>query len=314
VPTTIAIQNAASFKQNNAMSKPKYIVAFDFDYCLMKDHWWITYKNTAIDGIPDAKLLDFGHATINTLLTNLVSNPDVIVAIASFGRKDIINKVLRTANIIDKDKIFITTPGDFRQPYGTQKVISEGVDLGDKNPQLKFIADTFFGITTPEKMIETMNKIIFFDDSQKNITNANHIGVNAHRAKPFEIKDESLIFKHIGTHVIPSTAPIQEDEGFYDWFHGIITRTNAEVLLSNAKEGDFLVRVVDSHNGYALSVNIQGVVRHFKINHNIETETETETYSVGDRLVFNSLNDIVVHFKGNPITDGVKLINPFPKD
>ena len=46
--------------------------------------------------------------------------------------------------------------------------------------------------------------------------------------------------------------------GFEDWFHGIITRKEAEALLKGTKPGTFLVRVAESRFGYSLSHCIDG--------------------------------------------------------
>jgi hypothetical protein len=41
-------------------------------------------------------------------------------------------------------------------------------------------------------------QIIFFDDAELNISNANAIGVNAHVTAPFTREHEPLIYKHLG--------------------------------------------------------------------------------------------------------------------
>ena len=46
---------------------------------------------------------------------------------------------------------------------------------------------------------------------------------------------------------------IKKDDEFSRWFHGIITRRAAEVLLTNKPNGTFLIRVSESRFGYSLS-------------------------------------------------------------
>ena len=41
--------------------------------------------------------------------------------------------------------------------------------------------------------------------------------------------------------------------GFQEWFHGVITRKDAEDLLKDKAQGTFLVRVSESRFGYSLS-------------------------------------------------------------
>ncbi|XP_042637675.1 SH2 domain-containing protein 4B [Orycteropus afer afer] len=50
------------------------------------------------------------------------------------------------------------------------------------------------------------------------------------------------------------------------WFHGIITREDAEDLLENMTEGAFLVRVSDKIWGYILSYRLQQGFKHFLVD------------------------------------------------
>lgn len=165
-------------------SKEKFthVVAFDFDSCLMKDHWWGTHKNNLLDTI-NPKPKHFAHDNIKDLFRRLLNMAGVKVAIASFGRHDVINKAI--VSVVGEDlakKVYITTPRDF-DGY------KDGFPVkGFKNPQLKKIMKTYS---------LTNDNIIFFDDSSKNVKEANKIGVKSYQTAPFTRKHEIYIYHHL---------------------------------------------------------------------------------------------------------------------
>lgn len=56
-----------------------------------------------------------------------------------------------------------------------------------------------------------------------------------------------------------------DDGKFKLWFHGVITRHEAESLLHNKPVGSFLVRVSETRLGYSMSIRVADRVKHFKI-------------------------------------------------
>ena len=60
----------------------------------------------------------------------------------------------------------------------------------------------------------------------------------------------------------------EQNNSFEAWFHGIISRKDAEKLLSTKNPGAFLVRVAESRFGYSLShkVTEEGRVRHYMVD------------------------------------------------
>ncbi|XP_044773543.1 hematopoietic SH2 domain-containing protein isoform X3 [Neomonachus schauinslandi] len=54
-------------------------------------------------------------------------------------------------------------------------------------------------------------------------------------------------------------------EGVPAWFHGAISREDAENLLELQPLGSFLIRVSHSHVGYTLSYKAQSCCRHFMV-------------------------------------------------
>jgi myosin-3 len=90
-----------------------------------------------------------------------------------------------------------------------------------------------------------------------------------------------------------------DDGGFADWFHGIISRSDAEVLLKGSRDGTFLIRVAESRFGYSLSMWWKGAPKHFMIDQNAQ-----ERYIVvGNDRTFPSLNEVVAFHMKHAVTD-----------
>jgi myosin-3 len=102
-----------------------------------------------------------------------------------------------------------------------------------------------------------------------------------------------------------------DDGGFADWFHGIITRIDAEALLNRQAGGTFLIRVAESRFGYSLSLMFNGRCKHFMIDQN----DQDRYLVVGNDRTFPSLNEVVAFHMKHPVTDdGDVLIKACPVD
>eukprot|EP00035_Acanthoeca_spectabilis_P011679 m.205915 g.205915 ORF g.205915 m.205915 type:complete len:238 (+) comp15420_c0_seq1:76-789(+) len=166
--------------------KPTVVVAFDFDKCLMTSHWFGKYRYQPLDGINPGPE-DFALSNPTAVFTQLLSQPHVRVAVASFGRKDVITKAIYSMLPPDlAEQVYVTTPGDFP---GTR----DGTGLRDKNRQLGLVADRF---DVPLEQIQ------FFDDDRKNIAAAVQIGVKAVWTAPFDDSHLPKISEHIGVEVL----------------------------------------------------------------------------------------------------------------
>ncbi|XP_070543651.1 myosin-IIIb-like isoform X2 [Ptychodera flava] len=87
-------------------------------------------------------------------------------------------------------------------------------------------------------------------------------------------------------------------EGFAPWFHGIITRRDAEKLLWDKPIGCFLLRVSESRFGYSLSFRVKERCKHFMID-----QTPSGKYVVvGEPKVHESLKALVTYHQKNPIS------------
>ncbi|VDM54991.1 unnamed protein product [Angiostrongylus costaricensis] len=95
------------------------------------------------------------------------------------------------------------------------------------------------------------------------------------------------------------------------WFFGRISRDEADRLLSNGREGEFLVRDSESNPG-DLSISMRGVERnkHFKV------QTIGGQLHIGSRA-FPSMASLIQHYTANPIfssgTEKLFLTRPLPK-
>lgn len=98
--------------------------------------------------------------------------------------------------------------------------------------------------------------------------------------------------------------------GFQEWFHGIISRKDAENLLADKEPGTFLVRVSESRFGYSLShcVIAGGRIKHYMIDQTPDGQYQV----VGNRKLFPSLNELVQYHSEHHIVanDPVTLMAP----
>ncbi|KAI1289133.1 Tyrosine-protein kinase Abl [Halotydeus destructor] len=103
-------------------------------------------------------------------------------------------------------------------------------------------------------------------------------------------------------------APVNSLEK-HSWYHGPISRSTAEYLLSSGINGSFLVRESESSPGQrSISLRYEGRVYHYRIN----DDAESKVY-VTSECRFNTLAELVHHHSMH--TDGLitMLLYPAPK-
>eukprot|EP00117_Sycon_ciliatum_P015879 scpid33630/ scgid0136/ Tyrosine-protein kinase ABL1; Abelson murine leukemia viral oncogene homolog 1; Abelson tyrosine-protein kinase 1; Proto-oncogene c-Abl; p150 len=92
----------------------------------------------------------------------------------------------------------------------------------------------------------------------------------------------------------------------HTWYHGKISRNEAEYLLKSGINGSFLLRESESMMGqHSISLRYEGRVYHYRIN-----MMESGFYYVTQEAQFRSLLDLVVHHSSNP--DGLTTTLKFP--
>ncbi|XP_052225139.1 tyrosine-protein phosphatase non-receptor type 11-like [Dreissena polymorpha] len=102
--------------------------------------------------------------------------------------------------------------------------------------------------------------------------------------------------------VIELKFPVNsEDPTTERWFHGHISGKEAEKqLMDNGKYGSYLVRESQSKPGFfVLSVKCEDKVTHVTIRRNVQNAK----FDVGGGEQFNSLADLVEHYKKNPMVE-----------
>lgn len=100
----------------------------------------------------------------------------------------------------------------------------------------------------------------------------------------------------------PRRLHVGTDGKVHMWFHGLITRVEAEQFLFDCVSGTFLFRVSERYHGYAISVKIHDRIKHYKVS-----QSSGKKYLLdGVDIVFDTLIQIVGHYRDNllPSLDG----------
>ncbi|XP_023445662.2 SH2 domain-containing protein 4B isoform X2 [Dasypus novemcinctus] len=85
--------------------------------------------------------------------------------------------------------------------------------------------------------------------------------------RPLRPISREVIVRWFKEEQLPRRAGFERNtESVAPWFHGIISREDAEDLLENMTEGAFLVRVSEKIWGYALSYRLQKGFKHFLVD------------------------------------------------
>lgn len=140
-------------------SSDRKLIVFDFDRTIMKEHMWNKYRDTPISRIhiTDDHFVDLPK--FRGLVLSLRRNGHN-VAVATFGRRDVVDKALHHA-LGEPHNISVRTPADFGFRDGSGR-------LGDKNTQLAELA---------KRYNVSAEQIIFLDDDPHNIEAAARAGV-----------------------------------------------------------------------------------------------------------------------------------------
>ncbi|XP_047409369.1 SH2 domain-containing protein 4B isoform X3 [Sciurus carolinensis] len=85
--------------------------------------------------------------------------------------------------------------------------------------------------------------------------------------RPLRPLSREVIVRWFKEEQLPRRAGFERNtKSIAPWFHGIISRENAEDLLENMTEGAFLIRVSEKIWGYTLSYRLQKGFKHFLVD------------------------------------------------
>ncbi|XP_045537218.1 SH2 domain-containing protein 4B isoform X1 [Papilio machaon] len=110
--------------------------------------------------------------------------------------------------------------------------------------------------------------------------------------------NREAVLEWFKTHELKKGVGLDQDNKPVDWFHGLISRSEAEGLLMCCEVGSFLVRVSERVWGYALSYRAQDRCKHYLV------EAERGYRLLGNATItHNSLADLINHHKKVAITE-----------
>lgn len=103
-------------------------------------------------------------------------------------------------------------------------------------------------------------------------------------------------------------AGLDDSNNVEPWFHGLISRSEAEKLLLDQPYGTFLVRLSERVWGYAISYRSKEKCKHYLVN-----ASQKYSFSGSNQMEHNSLGDLIKYHHIQPLTGGDKLIYPCPR-
>mmetsp|Transcript_25361 Transcript_25361/g.82036 ORF Transcript_25361/g.82036 Transcript_25361/m.82036 type:complete len:220 (-) Transcript_25361:226-885(-) len=166
-----------SSSSSSSATQPRFLAIFDFDLTLTKYHVWGRFKNAPLKEVPVNEAMFVDVEAFRTFV-EAAKGRDAQVAIATFGRRDVVEKALRFLLGSDDHGVAVSTPADHFDPrfeFGDdddRPRCAEGSDvLGDKNAQIERLRKTF-GVTED-------HNVFLADDDPNNVRAATNAGVFA---------------------------------------------------------------------------------------------------------------------------------------
>lgn len=108
---------------------------------------------------------------------------------------------------------------------------------------------------------------------------------------------------------LPKKAGMDVINNVEPWFHGLITRLEAESLLSDQSDGTFLVRLSERIWGYALSYRARDKCKHYLVN-----AGKHYSFFGTNHVEHKSLSDLILYHRQFPLSGGEKLKQACPRN
>lgn len=107
--------------------------------------------------------------------------------------------------------------------------------------------------------------------------------------------------------VVKKTGLDDRDE-IEPWFHGLITRVEAEKLLHDQPDGSYLVRLSERIWGYAVSYKAKEKCKHYLVHAN-----GSYSFLGNNQIEHKTLGGLISHHINHPLSGGEKLVKPCPR-
>ncbi|GLV35103.1 downstream of receptor kinase [Carabus blaptoides fortunei] len=104
-------------------------------------------------------------------------------------------------------------------------------------------------------------------------------------------------------------AGIDQHNNIEPWFHGLITRLEAEFLLANQENGTFLVRLSERIWGYTITYRAPDKCKHYLI----DASNGHYQFLGNNQVNHNTLGDLISYHRMQPLSGGECLVHSCPR-